>query len=92
MIECFLSVTRADKIRCRPEDNGKYLLYNSQTDQLHLVDEIGKKVFDLCDGRAIDDVVREAAILMEKESLVLASQQVLNFLCELKKRHLVVMH
>lgn len=91
MTEFFSSVAKAEKIRCRPEDAGNYLLYNPRTDQLHLVDERGKRIFDLCDGRAIDDVVREGSALIEGDASPAASQQVLDFLCALKKRDLVVM-
>lgn len=91
MNELFSSVAKAEKIRCRPEDAGNYLLYNPRTDQLHLVDEHGKRVFDLCDGRSIDDVVREGCALIGGDTSPSASQQVLDFLCALKKRDLVVM-
>ena len=92
MNDFFSSVAKADKIRCRPEGAGNYLLYNPRTDQLHLLDEHGKRIFDLCDGRSIDDVVREGCVVLGGDAPPLASQQVLDFLCALSKRDLVVMH
>ncbi|MBX3642058.1 MAG: hypothetical protein KF720_03195 [Rubrivivax sp.] len=91
MTDFFSSVSKAERIRCRPEDVGNYLLYNPRTDQLHLVDERGKRIFDLCDGRAIDDVVRDGCALFDGTGSPLTSQLVLDFLCALKKRELVVM-
>lgn len=91
MTDYFSSVEKAEKIRCRPEDGGNFLLYNPRTDQLHLLGELGKRIFDLCDGRAIDDIVSEGSALIEDETGPQACQQVLNFLCALKKRDLVVM-
>lgn len=91
MTEFFSSITKAEKIRCRSEDAGNYLLYNPRTDQLHLVSECGKQIFDLCDGRAIDDVVRESCSILGGDLSPETSQQVLDFLCALKKRELVVM-
>ena len=79
MTQFFSSVAKAEKIRCRPEEAGNYLLYNPRTDQLYLLDERGKKVFDLCDGRAIDDVVRKGCSFFEKVAQQDVSQNVLNF-------------
>ncbi|MBL9204267.1 MAG: PqqD family protein [Opitutaceae bacterium] len=91
MTESYSSVQKAEKVRCRPEDAGRFLLYNPRTDQLHLLDERGKRIFDLCDGRPIDDVVRESCALFEGDSSQANWQQVIDFLCSLKKRDLVVM-
>jgi hypothetical protein len=91
MTEFFSSVSKTEKIRCRAEDLDNYLLYNPRTDQLHLVDKRGKQIFDLCDGRAIDDVVREGCAIFGVDSSPAVSQQILDFLCALKKRDLVVM-
>ncbi|WP_119681463.1 PqqD family peptide modification chaperone [Indioceanicola profundi] len=91
MTEFFSFVSKAEKIRCRPEEAGNHLLYNPRTDLLHIVDLRGKQIFDLCDGRAIDDVVREGCALFEGTASTVAAQQVLDFLCALKRRDLVVM-
>lgn len=82
--EFFSFVAKAEKTRCLPEEAGNYLFYNPRTDQLHLVDERGKQIFDLCDGRVIDDVVREGCALIGSDVSPAASQQVLDFLRALK--------
>jgi hypothetical protein len=91
MTEYFSSVEKAARIRCRSENDGHHLLYNPKTDQLHLLDEFGKKVFDLCDGRLIDDVVKEACSLSTTGQPSISAQAIVAFLCSLKKRQLVVM-
>lgn len=91
MSKLYSTVEKAERIRCRPEGEGKYLLYNPRTDQLHMLDEHGKQIFDLCDGREIDEVVR-AGSEIERAGIVPATvADVLDFLCGLKKRDLVVM-
>jgi hypothetical protein len=90
MSSLLLTVTKADRVRCRPEDAGNHLLYNPRTDQLHIIDEQGKQIFDLCDGRSIDDVVRDSS-RGSATGPSPTSDQVLGFLCALKKRDLVVM-
>ena len=56
------------------------------------VDELGKKVFDLCDGRTIDDVVKDACSLAVEGQPLVSPPDIVSFLCSLKKRHLVVMY
>ncbi|WP_395708909.1 PqqD family protein [Reyranella sp.] len=92
MTEYFSSVEKAPRIRCRAENEGHYLLYNPKTDQLHMLDELGKKVFDLCDGRTIDDVVKDACSLAVEGQPLVSPPDIVSFLCSLKKRHLVVMY
>jgi hypothetical protein len=92
MRDFFSTVAKAERIRCRDESEGNYLLYNPRTDQLHLLDARGKCIFDLCDGRAIDDVVNEGAQLSKDEASPLTPEAVLEFLCSLRRRDLVVMH
>lgn len=91
MTDYYLSVQKAERIRCRAEDAGNYLLYNPRTDQLHILDERGKRIFDLCDGRPIDEVVREGCTLFDAAPRERSSQCVLDFLCALKTRDLIVM-
>lgn len=90
MTTFYSSVAKAERIRCRPEDDDTFLLYNPRTDQLHLLDKSGKSIFDLCDGRSIDEVVREACALLGAPEV--DAQHVLDFLCALKQRDLVVMN
>lgn len=92
MSDYFSTVAQAERIRCRPEDKGNHLLYNPRTDQLHLVDARGKQIFDLCDGRSIDAVLEEAAEFVLTGEPPLSPPEVLDFLCALKKRDLVVMN
>lgn len=87
----FSTVAKADRIRVRPENENSFLLYNPRTDQLHLVSEQGKRIFDLCDGRSIDSVVGEACETSGEGEAPPAPDEVLGFLCALKKRDLVVM-
>ena len=91
MSHYFSSVEQAERIRCRPESEGKFLLYNPRTDQLHLIGPLAKKVFDLCDGSLIDDIIQRGQDLIGQEAEHLNQPQLLQFLCELHKRDLVVM-
>lgn len=91
MSDYFSRIEKAERIRCRPEDEGSFLLYNPRTDQLHLVAEAGKRIFDLCDGRSIDEVAREGIKILGETGEQQEPSQVLSFLCELEKRDLVVM-
>lgn len=91
MTDYFSHVDKADRIRVRPEDEGNFLLYNPRTDELHLVGEQGKRIFDLCDGRSIDEVVREGCDMLAATGAPQEPAQVLSFLCALKKRDLLVM-
>lgn len=92
MSELYDFVERTPGIRVRPEGEGTFLLYHPGTDELHLVDGRSKTIFELCDGRTIDDVVDEGAALIctadgsdEKQ----AAAEVLTFLCSLQQRSLV---
>lgn len=87
----FSTVAKAERIRCRDEGEGNYLLYNPRTDQLHMLDERGKRIFDLCDGREIDNVVNEGAQLDRGGAPPLTPEAVLEFLCSLRRRDLVVL-
>lgn len=92
MSKLFSTVAKAERVRCRDEGEGNYLLYNPRTDQLHLLDIRGKCIFDLCDGRSIDDVVYEGTQLSKDAASPLPPEAVLEFLCSLRRRDLVVMH
>lgn len=91
MCKLYATVEKAERIRCRPEGEGKYLLYNPHTDQLHMLDEHGKQILDLCDGREIDEVVRAGSEIGRPGMVSATAADVLDFLCGLKKRGLVVM-
>ena len=91
MTDFFSRIDKAERIRVRPEDEGSFLLYNPRTDQLHLVAEPGKRIFDLCDGRSIDEVVNEGCDVLAAGGDAQEPGQILSFLCELEKRDLVVM-
>jgi hypothetical protein len=92
MDELHYHVSRKLDVRCRPEDDGRYLLYNPRTDELHLLGPVEKQVYDLCDGRSIDGVVEEATPLLEglgiREPEAVA-REVLAFLRALSRRGLV---
>jgi hypothetical protein len=81
-------VTRKLKARVRPEAGDTYLIYHPETDELHLVSGAGKAIFELCDGRTIDDVVEEGSTLIGGDRNV-AELEVLAFLQRLHKRSLV---
>lgn len=85
-------VEREPGIRIRPEGEGAFLLYHPGTDELHLVDDRSKAIFELCDGRTIDDVVEEGSALIcggDGGDGKQAAAEVLAFLCSLQKRSLV---
>lgn len=92
MNDLYHFVDQAAGVRCRPEGPGSFLLYQPKTDELHLVSELGKGIFDLCDGRPIDDVVAGGAALLEAQAHKQAGAcdaEVLSFLCELERRSLL---
>lgn len=89
-MELYSRISRAERIRVRDESENKFLLYNPRTDELHIVSELGKRLFDLCDGREIDEIVRFEFADHEAEISEITPDQILGFLCELKKRDLVV--
>jgi hypothetical protein len=84
----YTHVARTPKARVRPEAGDTYLIYHPETDELHLVSGAGKAIFELCDGRAIDDVVEEGAALIAGDRNA-AELEVLAFLQRLHKRSLV---
>lgn len=84
----YTHVTRESKARVRPEAGDTYLIYHPETDELHLVSGAGKAIFELCDGRSIDDVVEEGAAIIGGDHRA-AELEVLGFLQGLHKRSLV---
>lgn len=50
-------VSRSTHVRPRPEDDGRVLLYNPRTDELHMLGPIEALVFNLCDGRSIGHLI-----------------------------------
>jgi hypothetical protein len=82
-------VERAPGVRIRQETEATFLLYHPVTDELHLVGREAKVIFELCDGRAIDDVVREGARLLDQADEAAAEAEVLAFLTSLHRRSLV---
>jgi hypothetical protein len=85
---------KGNRIRCRQEDDDNYLLYNADTDELHMISSVGKAIFDMCDGRSINDLVVEGAHLLqgaaeESSNLEPYRSEVLDFLCKLRKRKLI---
>ncbi|MCG7978417.1 MAG: PqqD family protein [Candidatus Thiodiazotropha endolucinida] len=88
----YTRVLQTEGVRCRNEDGGRHLLYHSQTDQLHMVDGIGKAIYDLCVDDSIDDVVHHGGKLLAESNGAderQARTEVLTFLCELQRRSLV---
>ncbi|SFU16724.1 Coenzyme PQQ synthesis protein D (PqqD) [Pseudovibrio denitrificans] len=92
MSQHFTTVRHAEGVRCRTEEGGNFLLYHPKTDQLHIVSNNGKAIFDQCDGKEIDDVVHLGGKLLaqetDQEEETLRSS-VLVFLQELNKRNLI---
>jgi hypothetical protein len=84
----YTRVERVANVRTRPEADHTHLIYHPGTDELHLVSDAGKAIFDLCDGRSIDDVVSEGALLLGGEA-GRAEREVLSFLQMLHKRAVV---
>lgn len=85
-------VERETRVRIRQESACSYLLYHPGTDELYLLDANGKAIFDLCDGRSIDDVVSEASLLLESDpsrDAATAELEVLGLLRSLHERALV---
>lgn len=90
----FACVRRVQGVRVRQEREDGYLLYQPTTDELHLVDARGMAVFELCDGRSIDDVVAEGARLLSgddgtDDARLGAERDVFAFLRKLQTRRLV---
>lgn len=94
MSDYFSCAKKGSRVRCRQEDDDNFLLYNPETDQLHMVSREGKAIFDMCDGRSIDDIVLEGANLLQpageaQTDLEPYRGEVLSYLCALRKRALV---
>ncbi|MFZ5636348.1 MAG: PqqD family peptide modification chaperone [Pseudomonadota bacterium] len=90
----FACVRRVQGVRIRQEREDGYLLYQPTTDELHLLDARGMAVFELCDGRSIDDVVAEGARLLPGDAGAdgvgdRAEREVFAFLQKLQTRRLV---
>ena len=88
------NATRVPRVRIRQEDENNFLLYHPITDELHMVSRAGKTIFEMCDGRSIDDLVIDGAALLQKEAPTEASEEplradVLRFLCALQNRQLI---
>ncbi len=93
MDEWRFHVTRPAGIRLRQEDEGRYLLYHPGTDELHVIGPVEKEIYDLCDGRSIDDVVVAAIALLPRpagRADEAVAREVLAFLSALHQRTLIV--
>jgi hypothetical protein len=85
-------VERAADLRERPEDGGRILVYNPRSDNLHILGPIEAKIFALCDGRSISELIAVA-----KPDVIGGSDihtdnvaaEVINLLNEFKERELV---
>lgn len=85
-------VAKCANLRCRPEANGRYLLYNPATDALHMIGSVEKQILDLCDGRTIDEIVDAASPLMEPVPTPTSSPigiEIIGFLSALEERGIV---
>lgn len=90
MTEIFTKATQAEGVRWREEDGSNYLLYHPLTDQLHMISSVGKAIFDLCDGRSIDDIIHDGGRLLGSEDGDGGSgSQVLRYLIKLRERTLI---
>lgn len=63
-------VRHAPNLRCRDEGDGKYLIYCSDTDEMHIIGDLEKAIFDLCADASLDDILNEASQLIEDRSRV----------------------
>lgn len=94
MTEYFYYAKKGRRVRCRQEDDNSFLLYNPETDELHMITRNGKAIFDMCDGRSIDNLVVEGAKLLQPADDTQADaepyrSEVLSYLCALQKRALI---
>tara|TARA_R110002167_G_scaffold94784_1_gene252768 strand:- start:9301 stop:9594 length:294 start_codon:yes stop_codon:yes gene_type:complete len=94
MNKFFHYAKKGTRVRCRQEDDDNFLLYHPETDELHMVSRDGKAIFDMCDGRSIDDLVVEGAKLLQPnretpEESEPFRGEVLSYLCALQKRALI---
>ena len=81
-------LARRDCVVVRPQKQS-YVLYNSHTDELHLVPRDGHLVFMLCDGwRTVADVVQEVTRACG-EPVERVRPSVLAFLGNLERRGLL---
>lgn len=79
-------------IRKRPEEEGRVLLYNPRSDQLHMLEAVEARIFALCDGRSISQLVAAAKPdLLEGRTIrsEMVAAEVIAFLIQLKQRELV---
>lgn len=86
-------VRHAPNLRCRDEGEGKYLIYCPKTDEMHIIGEIEKQIFDLCADSSIDSIAEKARSLLDadysdKESQ--AYQEILAFVLALIKREILI--
>lgn len=91
MTDLFSRVKAFTDIRVRPEDDDCVLLYNPRTDQLHMLGLQEGRIFGLCDGRSIDEIIwasKEALVASGVESDTVAAE-VISLLRELHQRALV---
>lgn len=90
MTEYFYYASKSNRVRCRQEDDDNFLLYHAATDELHMVSRTGKAIFDMCDGRSIDDIVNEGAGLLHDSADPKSHRaEVLSYICALRKRALI---
>jgi hypothetical protein len=72
----------------RPQQ-GKFLLYNSRTDEMHLISPTGHAVYALCDGlRTVDDIRNHISGALDEDPAVV-SERLNDFLGALEARGLV---
>ena len=90
-----MSTVSADTFFLRPSwvvvrpQKGQYLLYNSRTDELHLVPPAGNAVYALCDGlRSVHDISAALSDAIDAEP-ALIKERVAQFLGSLETRGLV---
>jgi hypothetical protein len=87
--------TRVEKLpglRNRQEDEGRMLVYNPRSDNLHILGPIEAKIFALCDGRSISKLVEAARTEVTNEGIIrsdAAATEVLGLLNQFKDRELV---
>jgi Coenzyme PQQ synthesis protein D (PqqD) len=79
---------RTQWVVARPQ-KGTYLLYNSRTDELHLIPPTGHAVYFLCDGlKTVDEINAELSNVIDAEPDTLR-QRLTGFFDALESRGLV---
>jgi hypothetical protein len=79
---------RTDWVVVRPQ-RSNYLLYNSRTDEMHLVPPTGHVVYALCDGfNSVETIVRQLVEAIGDDPIVVR-ERLIDFLADLQSRGLV---